>query len=89
MQDGFFADALTVIPFASLRNEQKTKRFAILKIFNITSNLLLNLIFIIGFGLHAEGVFLANLIASGLTFIANQLIWYFGTPDFKISCRII
>ena len=63
-------DALTVIPFASLRMEQKAKRFATLKIFNITLNLLLNLGLILGLGMHAEGVFLANLLASGLTFLA-------------------
>jgi O-antigen/teichoic acid export membrane protein len=63
-------DTLTVIPFASLRMEQKAKRFAALKIFNITMNLLLNLGLILGLGMHAEGVFLANLIASGLTFLA-------------------
>jgi O-antigen/teichoic acid export membrane protein len=63
-------DALTVIPFASLRMEQKAKRFAALKIFNITANLLLNLGLILGLGMHAEGVFLANLIASGLTLLA-------------------
>jgi O-antigen/teichoic acid export membrane protein len=63
-------DALTVIPFASLRMEQKARRFAALKIFNITMNLLLNLGLILGFGMHAEGVFLANLLASGLTFLA-------------------
>jgi O-antigen/teichoic acid export membrane protein len=63
-------DALTVIPFASLRMEQKAKRFALLKIFNIMMNLLLNLILILGFGMHAEGVFLANLLASFLTFLA-------------------
>jgi len=63
-------DALAVIPFASLRMEQKAKRFAALKIFNIAINLLLNLGLILGFGMHAEGVFLANLLASGLTLLA-------------------
>ena len=63
-------DALTVIPFASLRMEQKAKRFAALKIFNITANLLLNIVLILGFRMHAEGVLLANLLASGLTFLA-------------------
>jgi O-antigen/teichoic acid export membrane protein len=63
-------DALTVIPFASLRMEQKAKRFAALKIFNITANLILNIGLILGLGMHAEGVFLANLLASGLTFLA-------------------
>jgi O-antigen/teichoic acid export membrane protein len=63
-------DALTVIPFASLRMEQKAKRFALLKILNITINLILNLVLILGLGMHAEGVFLANLLASLLTFLA-------------------
>ena len=63
-------DAFTVIPFASLRMEQKAKRFASLKIFNITANLLLNLGLILGLGMHAEGVFLANLLASGFTLVA-------------------
>jgi len=63
-------DALTVIPFASLRMEQKAKRFASLKLFNIVCNLLLNLFLILGLKMHAEGVLLANLLASGLTFLA-------------------
>ena len=63
-------DTLTVIPFASLRMEQKAKRFATLKIFNFTANLLLNLGLILGLGMHAEGVFLANLLASGFTLLA-------------------
>jgi len=50
--------------------EQKAKRFATLKIFNIIANLLLNIGLILGLGMHAEGVFLANLLASGLTFLA-------------------
>ena len=36
-------DALTVIPFASLRMEQQAKRFVSLKLLNISANLLLNL----------------------------------------------
>ena len=50
--------------------EQKAKHFAMLKIFNITVNLFLNLGLILGLGMHAEGVFLANLLASGFTFLA-------------------
>jgi len=82
-------DALTVIPFASLRMEQKAKLFATLKIFNITANLVLNLGLIIGLGMHAEGVFLANLIASGLTFFAmigivlRRLTFRFPTGLYK------
>jgi len=82
-------DALTIIPFASLRMEQKAKRFALLKIFNITVNLVLNLGLILGAGMHAEGVFLANLIASGLTFLAmigmviRQLTFQFPARLYK------
>ena len=82
-------DALTVIPFASLRMEQKAKRFASLKLFNIISNLLLNLVLILGLGMHAEGVFLANLIASGLTLlvmlgmVSRQLTFKFHIGLYK------
>lgn len=62
-------DTLTVIPFASLRMEQKAKRFASLKLLNIIINLVLNLCLILGFGMRTEGVLLANLLASGLTFL--------------------
>jgi O-antigen/teichoic acid export membrane protein len=62
-------DTLTIIPFASLRMEHKAKRFASLKLLNILSNLLFNLILILGFGMHAEGVLLANLLASIITFV--------------------
>jgi O-antigen/teichoic acid export membrane protein len=82
-------DALTIIPFASLRMEQKAKRFALLKLFNITCNLLLNLLLILGLRMHAEGVLLANLMASGLTFLAmvgmilRQLTFKFPASLFK------
>jgi O-antigen/teichoic acid export membrane protein len=82
-------DALTIIPFASLRMEQKAKRFALLKIFNITCNLLLNLLLILGLGMHAEGVLLANLLASALTFLAmvgmilRQLTFNFPASLYK------
>ena len=62
-------DALSVIPFASLRMDQKAKKFASLKVMNISINLILNLVLILGIGMHAEGVFLANLIASAVTFV--------------------
>jgi O-antigen/teichoic acid export membrane protein len=62
-------DALSVIPFASLRMDQKAKKFASLKVMNISINLVLNLVLILGVGMHAEGVFLANLIASAVTFV--------------------
>jgi O-antigen/teichoic acid export membrane protein len=62
-------DTLAVVPFATLRMEHKAKKFVTLKLFNISSNLLLNIVLILGMGMHAEGVFLANLLASGLTLL--------------------
>jgi O-antigen/teichoic acid export membrane protein len=80
-------DSLSVIPFASLRMEQKAKRFAMLKIFNISVNLILNLCLILGFGMHAEGVFIANLIASVLTFLAMMGL-VFNQLTFKLSSNL-
>jgi O-antigen/teichoic acid export membrane protein len=62
-------DALSIIPFAFLRMEQKAKIFASLKVMNISINLVLNLVLILVVGMHAEGVFLANVIASSVTFV--------------------
>jgi len=62
-------DALSIIPFAFLRMEQKAKIFASLKVMNISINLVLNLVLILVVGMHAEGVFLANVIASAVTFV--------------------
>jgi O-antigen/teichoic acid export membrane protein len=60
-------DALSIIPFALLRMEQKIRSFALLRLFNIMINLLLNIILIVWLDWGMEGVFAANLIASGLT----------------------
>jgi O-antigen/teichoic acid export membrane protein len=61
-------DTLSVVPFASLRMDQQPKMFAGLKLFNISTTVILNLILILIFHMRAEGVLLANLIASVVTF---------------------
>ncbi|MGB2868991.1 MAG: polysaccharide biosynthesis C-terminal domain-containing protein [Bacteroidota bacterium] len=61
-------DTLAVVPFASLRMQQRAKKFASLKILNVSTNLILNVVLIVGFHRRAEGVFLANLLASVFTF---------------------
>lgn len=80
-------DALTIIPFASLRMERKAKTFALLKLFNILCNLILNLVLILGLRMHAEGVFLANVLASGCTFIL-MLVIIFHQVTFKLPLRL-
>jgi O-antigen/teichoic acid export membrane protein len=64
-----FLDALNVIPFAVLRLEHKAKRFALIRLLNIVITLILNFVFILGFGWGVEGIFLANLVASLLVVV--------------------
>ncbi len=59
-----FLDSLAIIPFAHLRLERRTKKFAFIKISNITINLLLNIYFISFLKMGIEGIFIANAIAS-------------------------
>ena len=64
-----FFDALVIIPFASLRMELKAKTFAGLKVFNILVNVAANVVLLVVMNMRAEGVLLANLIASVVTFL--------------------
>ena len=62
-------DTLVLIPFANLRLERKAKKFAFIKLGNISLNLGLNLLFFIKFRMGIEAIFAANLIASAATFL--------------------
>lgn len=78
-------DALIAVPFARLRQQNKPLKFALFKLTNIFVNIFLNLFFILWLPKLAQNyeifdsiyskdfgvgyVFLANLIASGLTFL--------------------
>lgn len=62
-------DALAVLPFASLRLERKAKRFAAIRFLNIALTLALNFILILTFDWGVKGIFLANLIASGVVLL--------------------
>lgn len=64
-----FFDALVLVPFARLRLDNKPKIFAAIKIANIVSNVVLNVILIIYFKMGIEAIFLSNLISSVITFI--------------------
>ncbi|MBU1100649.1 MAG: polysaccharide biosynthesis C-terminal domain-containing protein [Bacteroidetes bacterium] len=64
-----FFDAVVQIPFANLRLERKTLKFASIKIINICINLSLNVIFILVYHYGIEAIFLANFIASFITFL--------------------
>jgi O-antigen/teichoic acid export membrane protein len=61
-------DSLAVLPFAELRLEHKAKRFATIKLINVVVTLGLNFYLILGLHAGVEGIFIANLSASVLTF---------------------
>ncbi len=79
-------DALVIIPFAWLRANEKPMRYAIIKILNVVINIGLNLFFLLTLkGLAQNGnlfesiykpnfeisyIFIANLVASGVTLLA-------------------
>ena len=63
-------DAICALPLAKLRAEEKAKRFAVIQLTSIGVNIILNLIFLLGFfsPQHPEEgvlyIFIANLVAS-------------------------
>jgi O-antigen/teichoic acid export membrane protein len=59
-----FLDAVSVIPFISLRLKRKAKKFAALKVLNIIVNIALTLYLLLVVHMGIEAVFIANLIAS-------------------------
>lgn len=62
-----FFDALAIVPYAALRMENRAGTFAAIRILNIVLTILFNVVFLVGMDMKAEGVVLANLVASGLT----------------------
>ena len=64
-----FFDAISIVPFAYLRLKHKPVLFSVLKVINISINVCLNFILILGFRWGIESVFISNLVASVVTFI--------------------
>ena len=63
------ADALSIVPFAELRLQNRPLYFAAIKLSNILINVGLNIWFIIGLKKGIEAIFISNLIASACTFL--------------------
>ncbi|MFQ5799283.1 MAG: polysaccharide biosynthesis C-terminal domain-containing protein [Bacteroidota bacterium] len=64
-----FFDAISVIPFASLRLDRKPVRFALIRLINIIVNLTLNVVLLLHFHLGIIGIFMSGLVSSALTFM--------------------
>lgn len=86
-------DALAVVPFASLRMEQKAGTFAIIKLANIVINVVCNLVLLLEYRLGVEGIFISNIVASAATVvlllptIARNLTFRWEGPLFKSLLR--
>jgi O-antigen/teichoic acid export membrane protein len=98
-------DVLSMIPFASLRWKKKSKKFALIRIINIFSNITLNVLFILyfpkWFGDTANiiynpntgigYVFIANLVSSFITFLLllPEVLLHIGTFDISLGKKML
>lgn len=64
-----FFDALSIVPFAYLRQANKAKLFAAIKFLNILINVSLNILLLVKYNMGIEGIFISGIIASLVTFI--------------------
>ena len=77
-------DAITIIPFAHLRQNNNAKRFAFIKTLNIVINVVLNIILLVKFKLGVEGIFISGLVASFVT-VVFLLPTIFRNLEFNFS----
>lgn len=64
-----FFDTLAFLPFLMLRAQERSTMFIVFKFINIFINIAFNIIFLGFLGYGIEGIFMANFIASLITFI--------------------
>ena len=82
-----FFDAVALVPYASLRMENKAGTFASIRIVNIVLTIVLNVVFLVAFEMRAEGILLANVLASALTLII-LLRWIIPNITVPFSSRL-
>jgi O-antigen/teichoic acid export membrane protein len=62
-------DAMTIVPFASLRMEHRARKFALIKFLNILITVLLNIVLLLWLKMGVKGIFVSGLVASGATLL--------------------
>ncbi len=67
-------DALCMVPFAELRLVRRSLTYALIRLFNVIVNVMLNLYLVMGAGWGIEAVLVSNVIASLLTLLV--LGWF-------------
>ncbi|NIV92444.1 oligosaccharide flippase family protein [candidate division KSB1 bacterium] len=69
-------DALTFLPFLYLRAEEKSLHFVTIKFVNVLINVGLNIYFVVHLKKGVEGILLANVLASAITFaLLLPILW--------------
>lgn len=63
-----FFDALSIIPFASLRMQRKARIFVAIRLAGITVNVILNLLLVVVWKGGVEGIFLSGVLSSAFSF---------------------
>ena len=64
-----FFDTIALIPFAHLRLKRKAKKFAFIKMINISLNLVSNIVLVGVYNFGIEAVLISNAVASIITFL--------------------
>ncbi len=88
-----FFDAISILPFASLRLQNRAKLFALIKLMNIVSNLALNLLLLLEFRMGIKGIFISGLLSSALTWslllpsLAKQFKFEFHSSLYRSLLR--
>ena len=66
-----FLDSLWNLPLLILRSEEKAVPFIGFSLLNVVTTMVLNILFVVHWGYGIEGVFKANILASGIVFILS------------------
>ena len=66
-----FFDSLWSLPMLILRSEERPMPFIIFSLLNVILTMALNILFVVHWGQGIEGVFKANIIASGVIFFSS------------------
>ncbi len=84
-----FFDSLVLMPFLILRAEEKPLPFILFKFLNVVINFVCNIVLLVWMKMGVEGIFIANLISSALTFLLmlpvalGHFKFAFHWPTFK------
>ena len=78
-------DAISSIPFARLRERERALQFSLIKLINISTNIALNLYFIVYKEFGIEYIFISNLVASVVTLLLLSPEIFKATFSFDFS----